>query len=467
MPREETPLSPSPDTGASPDAPSVPSDPEAPAPESAGALPEGQTSEGELPAEETPAPESAGGSKAETSEGESPVEEAPAPGGPAETGSPVVSLPEAKALTKARARDLRGLLRKYVRRHLPPPKPKPERVTEPPRAVGAHARLLPVLRLVPALLVVLFAFSFVWDFPGVSAIVFGRTLALDGLLRILSVSGLIGFATNWLAITMLFNPRHKRPVFGQGLIPAQRERVIFRLAKAVSEELINEEIIKQKIEEHQIIPKYREMALSVTRGVIEDPEFRAELKSLTADYAEQVLTSEQVRMRLAEVAVQKIEEHAGEGLGRLALKAYRFLNEEDFKRRIDNAIRDLPTSLDAVLDEMDHLLDRVPKLIEAKSEEIEEWATRIVLGFVENLDVYTMIMSNMMQYDERQLENLLKRTTNEQLNYIKYLGGVLGFFGGLIIWKPVLALSLFGALGLLLWGLDALLFRMKAGDAPE
>jgi len=379
---------------------------------------------------------------------------------------PAVSLPEAKALTRARARDLRELLRKYVRRHLPPKKPKPERLTEPPRAVGAHARLLPVLRLVPTLLVALFGFSFVWDFPGVSVTAFGRALALDGLLRILSVSGLIGFATNWLAITMLFNPRHKRPIFGQGLIPAQRERVIFRLAKAVSEELINEEIIKQKIEEHQIIPKYREMALSVTRGVIEDPDFRAELKSLTASYAEQVLTSEQVRMRLAEVAVQKIEEHAGEGLGRLALKAYRFLNEEDFKRRIDNAIRDLPTSLDAVLDEMDHLLDRVPKLIEAKSEEIEEWATRIVLGFVENLDVYTMIMGNMMQYDERQLENLLKRTTNEQLNYIKYLGGVLGFLGGLVIWKPVLALSFFGALGVVLWGLDALLFRMKRGSSP-
>ena len=460
MPREETPLSPSPDTGApgaspAPSRPEPPeSEPPAPPHESPEAFPQTGPPEGRAPETEN----AEAFPQTETPEGRAPEAETPE--------AEEVSLPEVKAFTKARARDLRGLLRKYVRRHLPPPKPKPERVTEPPRAVGTHARLLPVLRLVPALLVALFGVSFVWDFPGVSVTAFGRTLALDGLLRILSVSGLIGFATNWLAITMLFNPRHKRPIFGQGLIPAQRERVIFRLAKAVSEELINEEIIKQKIEEHQIIPKYREMALSVTRGVIEDPGFRAELKSLAADYAEKVLTSEQVRMRLAEVAVQKIEEHAGEGLGRLALKAYRFLNEEDFKRRIDNAIRDLPTSLDAVLDEMDHLLDRVPVLIEAKSEEIEEWATRIVLGFVENLDVYTMIMSNMMQYDERQLENLLKRTTNEQLNYIKYLGGVLGFFGGLIIWKPVLALSVFGALGLLLWGLDALLFRMKAGDAP-
>ncbi len=400
--------------------------------------------------------------------------EAPSDAGPASPGtvstspgavstSPgaVSSLPEAREITRARGRDLRTLLGKYVRRHLPPPKPPPTRITEPPRAVGTHARLLPLLRFIPSLLVVLFAASFAWDFPGVTAEAFGYRLPLDGLLRILSVSGLIGFLTNWLAITMLFHPRHARPVFGQGLIPAQRERVIFRLAKAVSEELINEEIIKQKIEEHQIIPKYREMALTVTRGVLEDPEFRAELKALTSDYVERVLTSEEVRARLVDLAIEKIEAYAGEGLGKLALKTYRFLNEDDFKRRVDQAIRDLPTSLDNVLDEMDHLLDRVPALIEARSEDIEAWATRLVLGFVENLDIYTMIMSNMVKYDEQQLEDLLKKTTNEQLNYIKYLGGVLGFFGGLIIWRPVLALSVFGTLGLLLWGLDAALFRAQ------
>ena len=66
--------------------------------------------------------------------------------------------------------------------------------------------------------------------------------------------------------------------------------MIYRLATAVSEELINEEIIKQKIEENQIIPKYRELAMSVARGVLEDPEFRNDLKRLTggtvADIAE-------------------------------------------------------------------------------------------------------------------------------------------------------------------------------------
>jgi len=382
-------------------------------------------------------------------------------GNPAEGPEPVSSIPEARALTRVRARDLKSLLGKYIRRHLPQ-KPAPEdRIVEPPRLVGAHARLLPILRVIPWILAALFGLSFVWDFPGVTLPIFGKTVVLEGLVRILSVSGLIGYATNWLAITMLFNPRRKHPVLGQGLIPAQRERVIFRLAKAVSEELINEEIIKQKIEENEVIPKYREMAMKVTRGVIEDPEFRAELKALATDYVERVLTSQQVQDRLVSITVEKIEEYAGQGLGGFALKTYRMLKEEEFIGRVEKAIHELPASLDTVLDEMDSLLDRVPGLIEARSDEIEAWATRVVLGFVENLDVYTMIMSNMVKYDDQQLENLLKKTSNEQLNYIKYLGGVLGFFGGFVIWQPAPAIVFFGTLGLVLWGLDIALLRLR------
>ncbi|NIY14805.1 MAG: hypothetical protein GWM98_07870, partial [Nitrospinaceae bacterium] len=82
------------------------------------------------------------------------------------------------------------------------------------------------------------------------------------------------------------------------------------------------------IEENEIIPKYREMALSVTRGVLEDEEFRVELKTLTGDYVERVLTSDEVRQRIVEFTIEKIESYVGEGVGGIALKAYRYINEE-------------------------------------------------------------------------------------------------------------------------------------------
>lgn len=373
------------------------------------------------------------------------------------------ALDGARALTRERARDLRSLLARYISRHLPPlPHGEPP-PAEPPRTVGAQARLLPLLQLIPWILGALFVFSFVWDFPGIDVAAFGYTLTLEGLLRILSVSGLIGFFTNWLAITMLFNPRERRPIFGQGLIPAQRERVIFRLATAISEELINEQIIKEKIEESGIIAKYRDVTLAVTRGVVEDPDFRRELKELTSSYLETILASEEVRRKMAEFLGEKLEEFAGRGLGGFALRAYRFLNEDDFQRRMEGAIHELPSNLDTALDELDALLDRIPEKIEARSEEIERWVTRVVLGFVENLDVYDIIVSNMERYDERKLETLIKNTSNEQLNYIKYLGGVLGCIGGLVIWRPFFALGVFAVVGALLYGIDEALYRRRSG----
>jgi len=323
------------------------------------------------------------------------------------------------------------------------------------------------MRVIPWILVAGFGASFLWDFPGMSVRLFGYTLELNGLLRILSVSGLIGFVTNWLAITMLFNPRVSRPILGQGLIPAQRDRVIYRLSRAISDELLNEAIIKRKIEESGVIPRYREMALSVARGVLEDNEFRDDLKSLTVDYVNQLLASDDVRERLVTFTIEKLEEQLGEGISGIALRLYRFAREEDFRKKLDRAIRDLPTSMDHVLDGMDDMLDRIPAKIEERSEQIEQWATQVVLGFVEQLDVYDMVMTNMKSYDDRKLEDLLKKTSNEQLNYIKYLGGILGAIGGLVIWKPLFAIALLGSVCVVLFGIDETILRIRKRRIQE
>lgn len=377
------------------------------------------------------------------------------------------TLPVVRDVTRDRAIDLKNLFSKYIRRHLPDRNRKENDFPEPPRMVGAYAKLLPLMRLIPWALVGLFVFSSFWDFNGVELNLFGYTLSLEGLIRILSVSGLIGFLTNWLAITMLFNPRERRPLFGQGLIPEQRERVIYRMASTISEELINADIIKQKIEESGIIPRYREMAMTVTRGVIDDKEFRDELKGIISNYVEQVLGTEEVRSRLAEFLVDKIENYAGKGLGGFALKTYRMINEDDFQRRIEDAVENLPSSVDSFLDGLDHLLDAVPEKIEARSQDIEEAASTMITTFVDNIDLYGMIESNMQRYDDRKLEELLKRATNEQLNYIKYLGGILGCIGGLVIWQPMLSLAAMAVIGGVLYGIDEFLYRRRKATAVE
>ena len=369
-------------------------------------------------------------------------------------------LPQARVTTRAYAFDLWALLKEYATRHAAPQTssqllPQP---LKPPS--GMHVPALFYLRLTPALLVGLFAVSFVWDFPGMSVQMWNKSVALDGLLRMLSVSGLIGFLTNWLAVAMLFQPRQRRPIFGQGLIPAQRELVIARLAQAISERLINAQLIHQQIETSGLITRSRERALHVIRGIVEDPEFRTDLKQLVIHYAKQVVADKRVRQELVQLVIQKMKQQAT-GFSGIVLNLLRHFKEEELEEQIDTAIRELPSALDRLLDRGHQLLDALPLHIEDRSEEIEEWVTQAVLHFVQELDVYALLISNMGKYNETQLEDLLKNTSNEQFNYIKYLGGVLGFFGGLVIWQPVPALLLFGVLGLSLWLIDEALMRRQ------
>ena len=439
-------------------------EPEAPSPVEAPALDEPEASVPDPPAAPGEPP------VAETDDkplGPTPPQE---PGDQAAEGSPAAPsltppravVDSAKAATRSRGREFVQLLLRYGRAHLPRTEPRPPTPdTGPPRMVGRIGQVIPFLQLVPWLLGIVFAVSFLWDFPGVGVEVFGEVLPLDGLLRVLSVSGLIGFLTNWLAITMLFQPREKRAVIPQGLIPAQRERVIYRLSDAISRELINADIIKQKIQESGVIGRYRDLALGVVRGVVEDPGFRADLKTLATDYAQEVLGSEAVRREVAQLAVQKVEEQAGQGLGGLALRLYRTFAEDDFQRRVDRALDELPSAVVPLLDRIDTALDAVPAKVEARADEVEEAATKAVLSFVEGFDIRAMIQEKARGFDEGQLESLLKSTSNEQLNYIKYLGAVLGVFGGLVIWQPVGALVAFTAVGLGLWGIDEALVRAR------
>ena len=368
----------------------------------------------------------------------------------------------AKEATASRGRELAQLVVTYGKAHLPE---TPERVivpdAGPPRMVGRIGRLIPVLSVIPWVLGALFAVSFWWDFDGMAVGLFGQTVAVEGLLKVLTVSGLIGFGTNWLAITMLFQPREKRAIIPQGLIPAQRERVIYRLSEAISRELINADIIKQKIKDSGVIGRYRDLALGVVRGVVEDPGFRADLKDLAQAYATEVLGSEAVRREVARLAVEKVEEQAGKGLGGMALRLYRTFAEDDFQKRVDRALDELPGAVAPLLDRIDTALDAVPEKVEARADEIEEAATTAILSFVEGFDVRTMIAERARTFDEGQLEGLLKSTSNEQLNYIKYLGAILGVFGGFVIWQPIGALVLFVTISLLLWGVDEALVRAR------
>jgi Uncharacterized protein conserved in bacteria len=340
-------------------------------------------------------------------------------------------------------------------------------VEPPPKRTGTYARWLPVLKALPWVLGALFALSFVWDFPGVTLTVAGYAVVLEDLLRFTAVSGLVGFGTNWLAITMLFRPREPRPLVGQGLVPAQRERVAYRLAQAVSDELINKALIKEKIRESGLVAQYRDLLVAAAGDVTTDDAVRTEAKALLRRVLRDVLSTPSVQERIVALTAEQVEAQAGEGLSGLMLRAYRYFGEDDFRARLHETVRRLPDAVDPLVEELDPVLDRLPAELERRGDEIEALLTRVLLRLVDTLDLERMIYENVRAYDERQLEMLLRRTTNEQLNYIKYLGAALGIVGGFIIWAPAAALAAVTTLGLAVYAVDEALHRARTDAAPS
>ncbi|MDX1590802.1 MAG: DUF445 family protein, partial [Balneolaceae bacterium] len=321
-------------------------------------------------------------------------------------------------------------------------------------------RILKYLRPLPWILCILFAFSFFWDFQGYSFSLFQWTFPLEGFIRIISVSGLIGYLTNWIAITMLFRPLKKRPLLGQGLIPAQKERIAYRLSLAVSEDLINPEIIKQKIESSDAVRKYRRKAAMDLRRVFRQPEFREEVKEWVVDYVSYFLDNESVKKQISFEIADEIEQRLeNKPIERTAVRTYTLLKGKNLHELIESTLEEIPFSVRRKIGFVDELLNGLPDVISDNSDELDDAITAILFNLVNRFDVQQIVEENLSSYDELKLEKMIMNATNEQLKTIQYLGALLGTVGGFVIWQPVLSLIVLGSVGGSIYIADKLLYQ--------
>lgn len=330
---------------------------------------------------------------------------------------------------------------------------------------------LKVIRLIPWVLLTFFVISFIWDFQGYGLILdqaaiyvnfegariftilgysglnlppFSRIFELEGLIITVSAAGLIGFFTNWLAITMLFHPRKPRPLLGHGIIPASRDRVADMIATAISKDLLSEEIIHERIHQSGVVQKYRDMAVQVTEGLLSDENFQREIKTLSSDFLKEKFESPELKEKLSTIVMDMIDSASTKGLAGVAVKVYQMLNREGLRQQVEDAIDSLPETADVIVEELARIIQTLPEKIAQRGDDIEGWLTRAIMSFVSTLDIYEIVSKNLREYDSRQFETLIKSASNDQLIYIKYLGGALGAVGGLVIFEQWLALPFLG-----------------------
>lgn len=325
--------------------------------------------------------------------------------------------------------------------------------------------VLAFLKILPWVCFFTYLISLKWEFSGeIDMQLFWRDdrLKFDGLLRMLSVCGLVGFGTNWIAIKMLFYPRKKRPLLGQGLIPSRKNTIAEKMGEAIHKEIINPDLILKNLSESDLLKKQRKIFISSLRVLVRDQEFQKDILLLTENYLNNLLKSKHLKEKIKEL-IHGIDFQNVEGFESGLLKLYRILKgERKLSKTIVKLLENITFNMDRYEDRMKEYIQEFPEFLENNAKAIEEGSLNIILFLLELIQIDRIIIENLRNFDEIQMENLLLRSTSDQLQYIQYLGSLLGILGGLFIWQPFESMVLLFLIGGGIWAADSLIGKINS-----
>jgi len=265
---------------------------------------------------------------------------------------------------------------------------------------------------------------------------------------------MIGFATNWVAIKMLFWPRESRPVFGQGLIPSQRDQLVEKVADEVLNNLINEELILQRIEDAKLIQRLSTSAIERLGIIVRDDEFKDDLRSMILTWVADLTQDPAFRARLTERAETSLETFAGEGMRSWMVKRLRATWRPSLVRWVNQELQDLDQTVTEGLGHLDELVERFPEALAERQESIDRVLSRMLLGLVREVDVRAIVVDQLATVTTEQLERGFKEFSDDKLSFITLLGGVLGVVGGTVIVWPLPSLAVLSAAAIALFVVD-------------
>lgn len=317
------------------------------------------------------------------------------------------------------------------------------------------ARLLRYFPLLLGVLVVLFLIQERWPFlPEAYA-------ELYETIYTLSVTGLVGYGTNWLAIKMLFYPRKPRPIWGQGLVPAYKMRIVERFAQAISTYILNETILQQALHEAGVAQRLAQALTEGTSDLLNDPEFREELTQRGKTLLRAFVENPVHQRKLVQILDAKLLQVVPAGIAGSLFRSYRQLNEKGYREVLIRAVLALPEAFEQALRTVQVPEQEVREFVLSHTEELEMVLAVLIREVIGRLPIYPIIYGQLNAFDERQLENLFLHTTSEHLKFIENLGALLGVLAGVFLLDPWLSLT--GAAVTIggVWVLDELLYRWQ------
>ena len=279
------------------------------------------------------------------------------------------------------------------------------------------------------------------------------------------IGALIGYCTNYIAVKMLFRPRHEKYFFGHkvpltpGAIPKGKTRLAKSVGDVISNHLVTSEDIEGKALNEETEAAVTERIMKMLKSDI-DSGFRAissseeeyEMITTNLDYAVTLRMADAVKsINFSDIIKVKGGQIIGEQLGGSMLGM--FINLE----MIDSILGSISDNIGRYVDDHcynflapevsrsmeklrgDNIYDMITsngvsdEELRAKVREIYRKTIKAVIPeLIAKMDIASMVSQKIEDMEVEQLEDMVMEVMSKELTTIVNLGALIGFILGLI-----------------------------------
>ena len=279
------------------------------------------------------------------------------------------------------------------------------------------------------------------------------------------IGALIGYCTNYIAVKMLFRPRHEKYFFGHkvpltpGAIPKGKTRLAKSVGDVISNHLVTSEDIEGKALNEETEAAVTERIMKMLKSDI-DSGFRAissseeeyEMITTNLDYAVTLRMADAVKsINFSDIIKVKGGQIIGEQLGGSMLGM--FINLE----MIDSILGSISDNIGMYVDDHcynflapevsrsmeklrgDNIYDMITsngvsdEELRAKVRELYRQTIKAVIPeLIAKMDIASMVSQKIEDMEVEQLEDMVMEVMSKELTTIVNLGALIGFILGLI-----------------------------------
>ena len=289
------------------------------------------------------------------------------------------------------------------------------------------------------------------------------------------LGAVIGYITNDIAIRMLFRPRTAKYIFGKrvpftpGIIPKEKNRIAGAIGGAISENLMNKEVLEKTLLSDEMLEKLRNTVDDSFYDQLHNEEtleqFAAHyltadeisaMRESTCDEIAKLITAKlrnkAIGANIAHAATQHVIEKTRSSVAG-KIKADRLLEviaspiESKLAQHINEVLKEQAPSMSTriVYTEADKLMSMpMCELFKGHEQQLEQAREGIVSVYrtiisnhlpriLEGINISKIVESRIQEMDMEEVEQIIFSVMHKELRAIVWLGALLGSIMGTIM----------------------------------